>query len=61
MKVSYNLLPDYVNVARNIAETLTSRNWRMGEYEPVNLTEEYEKMKKMTVKERLEYVSKQMN
>ncbi len=32
MKVSYNLLSDYVNVARNIAETLTSRNWRMGEY-----------------------------
>lgn len=32
MKASYNLLPDYVNVARDIAETLTSRNWRMGEY-----------------------------
>ena len=32
MKVSYNLLPDYVNVARNIAETLNSRNWRVGEY-----------------------------
>ena len=32
MKASYNLLPDYVSVARNIAETLNSRNWRMGEY-----------------------------
>lgn len=32
MKASYDLLQDYVNVARNITETLTSRNWRMGEY-----------------------------
>lgn len=32
MKVSYNLLPDYVNVALNITETLNLRNWRMGEY-----------------------------
>lgn len=30
------------------------------EYEPVDLTEEYEKMKKMTVKQRLEYVTNQM-
>ena len=32
-----------------------------GEYEPVDLIPEYEKMKKMTVKERLEYVTSQMN
>ncbi|MFG6332586.1 MAG: DNA cytosine methyltransferase [Lachnospiraceae bacterium] len=31
-----------------------------GQYEKVDLTEEYEKMKAMTVKERLEYVTEQM-
>lgn len=31
-----------------------------GEYEPVDLTEEYELMKHMTVKQRLEYVTNQM-
>lgn len=32
-----------------------------GEYEHVDLTEEYEKMKKMTVKQRLQYVTDQMD
>lgn len=32
-----------------------------GDYTPVDLTPEYEKMKKMTVKERLEYVTAEMN
>ena len=32
-----------------------------GEYIPVDLRPEYEKMKEMTVKQRLEYVSSQMN
>ena len=32
-----------------------------GDYEPVDLTNEYETMKKMTVKQRLEYVTKQMD
>ena len=31
-----------------------------GEYEPVDLTEEYEKMKTMSVKDRLEYVTEEM-
>ena len=31
-----------------------------GDYTPVDLMPEYEKMKKMTVKERLEYVSSEM-
>ena len=43
------------SVARRLLPLFT------GEYEPVNLTEEYEKMKKMTVRERLEYVTEQMN
>mgnify|MGYP000221147993 FL=1 len=34
---------------------------KLQEYEPVDLIPEYEKMKKMTVKERLEYVTSQMN
>lgn len=32
-----------------------------GEYTPVDLLPEYEKMKAMTVKQRLEYVTLQMN
>ena len=32
-----------------------------GDYTPVDLHEEYEKMKAMTVKERLSYVTEQMN
>lgn len=32
-----------------------------GDYSPVDLTEEYEHMKTMTVKQRLEYVTEQMN
>ena len=32
-----------------------------GDYTPVDLMPEYEKMKKMTVKERLEYVTAEMN
>lgn len=32
-----------------------------GEYEHIDLMPEYEKMKNMTVKERLEYVTSQMN
>lgn len=37
------------------------RNLFTGDYRPVDLTEEYEKMKLMTVKERLNYVTSQMN
>lgn len=32
-----------------------------GDYTPIDLLPEYEKLKKMTVKERLEYVTKEMN
>ena len=32
-----------------------------GDYVPVDLTEEYEKMKSMTIKERLNYVTSQMD
>lgn len=47
--------PDGVRlVARRLLPLFTD------EYEPVDLTEEYEKMKKMTVKQRLEYVTNQM-
>lgn len=42
-------------VARRLKSLFT------GEYEHVNLQPEYDKMKAMTVKERLEYVSAQMN
>ena len=32
-----------------------------GDYEPIDLKPEYDKMKKMSVKERLQYVTLQMN
>lgn len=41
---------------------VAKRLWSLfsGNYTPIDLKPEYEKMKKMTVKERLEYVSEEM-